>query len=64
LGRLSTERSNVKPSQSDTEIVELKPPAEFGFSGTVKFDRVTDAASIAVLKARGYVVVNTPDSVA
>ena len=64
MGRLLTEPSTTKPSPSDAEIVELKPPAEFGFSGTVKYYRVADALTIAFLQARGYVVVDPQDSAA
>ena len=59
MGNIRTE-SKPKPSPSDEEeaIVELKPPAAFGFSGTVKYYRVADAATIALLQARGYTTVD------
>jgi hypothetical protein len=43
-----------KPSPSDETIVELKPPPDFGFSGTAKFDAVAQAPLIAELLKRGY----------
>ena len=55
--------SKAKPSAPD-EIVELKPPAEFGFSGTVKYFQVEHAQTIALLKSRGYVVVPRKDDAA
>jgi hypothetical protein len=50
-----------KLSPSDEDIVELCPPVAFGFSGTAKFYRVADAAMIAELLKRGYVVVDRGD---
>jgi hypothetical protein len=64
LGKLLTELSKLKSPPSDAEIVELKPPAEFGFSGTVKYYRVADAATIALLQARGYMVVDPQEPAA
>lgn len=57
------EPSKPKPSPSE-EIVELRPPQEFGFSGTVKYYKVADAVTIAMLQARGYVVVDEPEPAA
>jgi hypothetical protein len=57
LASTPTAPSKAKQSQPD-EIVELQPPAEFGFSGTVKFYRFAQAETISLLKSRGYVVVN------
>jgi hypothetical protein len=42
-----------KPSLSD-EFVELRPPADSGFSGTAKLLAVEQAALIAELLKRGY----------
>jgi len=44
--------------------VELRAPAEFGFSGTVKKHRVEDAATIRQLKSVGYTVVEQTDPAA
>jgi hypothetical protein len=55
LGNIRTEPSQkAKPSPSEEAIVELKPPAAFGFSGTAKFFAVEQAALIAELLKRGY----------
>jgi hypothetical protein len=54
LGSTRTAPSTSKASPSDDGIVELKPPPEFGFSGTAKFLAVEQAALIADLLARGY----------
>jgi len=43
----------VTPSPSDG-IVELKPPADSGFSGTAKLLAVEQAAMIEELLKRGY----------
>jgi hypothetical protein len=48
--------STPKPSPSD-EIVELRPPAETGFSGTTRLYAVASAALIQELLKRGYTVV-------
>ncbi len=42
-----------KPSPSDA-IVELKPPADSGFSGTAKFWADREAVLVAELLKRGY----------
>jgi hypothetical protein len=55
---LASTRTDSKPTASPSDIVELKPPPAFGFSGTVKYDRVADAATIALLQARGYTPVD------
>jgi hypothetical protein len=55
-----TPRSKAKtsaPSSDEFEIVELKPPADSGFSGTALLRAVEDAALIAELLKRGYVTV-------
>jgi hypothetical protein len=54
LASIRTEPSKPKPSLSEQAIVELKPPPEFGFSGTAKFLVVEQAAEIAELLKRGY----------
>jgi hypothetical protein len=54
LGSIRTEPSKPKPSQSELSIVELKPPASTGFSGTAKFLVVEDAVLIEELLKRGY----------
>jgi hypothetical protein len=55
LGSTGTQLSKPKPPPSNDEaIVELKPPAAFGFSGTAKFFAVEQAALIAELLKRGY----------
>jgi len=38
--------------------VELRPPAESGFSGTALLDAVTQAVLIEALLARGYSMVD------
>jgi hypothetical protein len=43
---------------SDEAIVELKPPAAFGFSGTAKFFVVEQAVLIQELLKRGYTKVD------
>jgi hypothetical protein len=53
LGSIRTE-SKPKPSQSEQAIVELKPLASTGFSGTAKFLVVEDAVLIEELLKRGY----------
>lgn len=46
------------PSLSDPPIVELRPPADLGFSGTHRlYDVPANAATIATLIERGYVIV-------
>jgi hypothetical protein len=54
LGSIRTEPSKPKPSQSEQAIVELKPPADTGFSGTAKFLVVEQAPLIEELLKRGY----------
>jgi hypothetical protein len=44
--------------------VELKAPESFGFSGTVKYHRLEHAATIAMLRKAGYVVVDHKDDAA
>ena len=46
--------SKPKPSPSDDAIIELKPPADTGFTGTAKFFAVGQASLIAELEKRGY----------
>lgn len=46
--------SKPKPSESEQAVVELRPPADTGFSGTAKFLVVEQAALIAELEKRGY----------
>jgi hypothetical protein len=53
LASIRTE-SKPKPSQSEQAIVELKPPADTGFSGTAKFLVVEQAPLIEELLKRGY----------
>jgi hypothetical protein len=48
----------VTPSPPEEAIVELCPPAAFGFSGTVKYYRRTHADTIRILLALGYTIVN------
>lgn len=48
-----TEPSAKRKPQSDG-IVELKPPADSGFSGTAKLYAVEQADMIAELLKRGY----------
>ncbi len=55
MGRPRLEHSTAKLLQSE-EIVELKPPADYGFSGTVKCYAV-ESAKIKMLKDLGYTVV-------
>ena len=65
MGSTRTAPSRVKTSPSDDdEIIELRPPAELGFGGTAKFYKRQHAETIALLQARGYTVVNTPDDAA
>jgi hypothetical protein len=48
-------RAGVKGrTQHEDDIVELKPPADSGFSGTAKFYAVAQAAMIEELIKRGY----------
>jgi len=54
LASIRTEPSKSKASQSEQAVVELKPPAESGFSGTAKFLVVEQAALIEELLKRGY----------
>jgi hypothetical protein len=57
LGSTRTARSPEKPPTPD--VVELRPPPEFGFSGTAKFD-INDPASMGIaaeLRKRGYTIV-------
>jgi hypothetical protein len=42
------------PSKSEQAIIELKPPADTGFSGTAKFLVVEQAPLIEELLKRGY----------
>lgn len=56
MGRLPTTPSNKTPSPSEDEIVELRPPAEYGFGGTVKCYR--GDPTMALLQAKGYRVVD------
>ncbi len=42
-----------KPSPPDA-IVELRPPADFGFGGTVKLLAASQSVLIAELLKRGY----------
>ena len=58
----TTPSKPAKPLPSD-DIVELRPPDGSGFGGTVKYYRA-DAEAIAMLKARGYVVVDEKDPAA
>ena len=62
MGSTPTARS-PKPSSPD-EIVELLPPADSGFSGTLKFYKTADAPFIAELLLRGYTVVEPKDPAA
>jgi hypothetical protein len=39
------------------DVVELRPPDDYGWSGTAKFYRVSDAVMIAELQRRGYTIV-------
>jgi hypothetical protein len=61
LAKPRTEPSTAKPSAPD-EIVELRPPAEMGFSGTVKFYKHEHAATIAQLLAVKYSIVEPADT--
>jgi hypothetical protein len=54
LASIRIEPSKPKPSQSEQAVVELKPPAETGFSGTAKFLVVEQAPLIEELLKRGY----------
>jgi hypothetical protein len=53
LGSTRTE-SKPTPSKSEQAVVELRPPVEFGFSGTAKFLVSEQAALIEELLKRGY----------
>jgi hypothetical protein len=53
LASIRTE-SKPKPSQSEQAVIELKPPASTGFSGTAKFLVVEQASLIEELLKRGY----------
>lgn len=48
-------RSKARPPTSDDQVVELLPPASFGFGGTALLHAVQDAALIQELIRRGYV---------
>jgi hypothetical protein len=51
----TTSAIKQKPSQPDEDaIVELRPPAEFGFSGTAKLLAIEQASMIEELLKRGY----------
>lgn len=52
-----TAPSQQKKSSTPDEIVELRPPAGEGFSGTARFMAQENALLIEELKRRGYVVV-------
>jgi hypothetical protein len=55
---MPTASPKPKPLPSeDLVIVELRPPADAGFSGTARLDRATQAALIEELLKRGYTVV-------
>ena len=55
MGTIRTEPSPSKSKASPSdEIVELKPPPEFGFSGTVKYYAAEHSALIVELLKRGY----------
>jgi len=53
LGNTPT-AAKPKPSPSDEDIVELRPPAETGFSGTARLYAVAQATLIEELLKRGY----------
>jgi hypothetical protein len=44
----------VPSPPSDEEIIELRPPAAFGFSGTAKFFALAQAKLVDELLKRGY----------
>ena len=46
--------SKPKPSPSEEDVVELRPPAAAGFSGTAKLLAIAQAPMIAELLKRGY----------
>jgi hypothetical protein len=54
LGSTRIEPSKSKASPSEPAVVELKPPADTGFSGTAKFLVVEQASLIEELLKRGY----------
>lgn len=56
MGNIPSEPSKPKPSPPD-EIVELKAPKSYGFSGTVKYYRHEHAETIHLLREMGYVEV-------
>ena len=58
---MRTAPSSAKPSPPD-EIVELRAPADFGFSGTVKLYRREHASTIALLQSKGYEAVDPKDA--
>jgi len=64
LGSTRTAPSSAKPSPSDDEIVELRPPAEYGFSGTHKVYRIANAKDLAFFLERGYTIVEPKDPAA
>lgn len=56
MGSTRTERSAATPSPSEEQVIELVPPAAFGFSGTAKFLAVSQSTLVAELLKRGYTV--------
>ena len=66
--RLSEPAPEIPPSTDQTlslsdELVELKPPADSGFSGTALLHRVDQANLIADLLKRGYTDVTRASTV-
>ena len=52
-------RTESKPTPSPSDgVVELKPPPDFGFSGTAKLLAVEQAPLIEELLKRGYTKVD------